>query len=79
MRGGVGDELHETKHQTFAGYTHAVGRCPLLLKLQDQIEFKCWKDSKVLAFKLKGLRVNIDKTKVNFCEIKTGQAEHSGR
>lgn len=34
-----------------------------------------WKD----AMKLKGLRVNMDKTKVMCCKVRTGQAENSGR
>jgi hypothetical protein len=38
-------------------------------------KFKCWKD----AMKLKGLRVNMDKTKVMCCKTRTGQAENSGR
>jgi hypothetical protein len=35
----------------------------------------CWKN----AMKLKGLRVNMDKMKVMCCEVRTKQAENSGR
>ena len=38
-------------------------------------KFKCWKD----ALKFKGLRVNMEKTKVMCCKMRTGQAENSGR
>ena len=34
----------------------------------------CWKD----AMKAKGLRVNMEKTKVMCCKVRTGQAENSG-
>ena len=40
-------------------------------ELVDKI--KCWRD----AMKLKGLRVNVNKTKVMFGKVRTGPAENS--
>ena len=49
----------------------------LIAETEEELREKinCWKD----AMKLKGLRVNMDKTKVMCCEVRSGQAENSGK
>ena len=49
----------------------------LIAETEEELveKIRCWKD----AMKLKGLRVNMDKTKVMCCKVRTGQAENSGR
>ena len=49
----------------------------LIAETEEELveKIRCWKD----AMKLKGLRVNMDKTKVMCCKVRTGQADNSGR
>lgn len=49
----------------------------LIAETEEELmkKIKCWKD----AMKLKGLRVNMDKTKVMCCKLRTGQVENSGK
>ena len=38
-------------------------------------KIKCWKD----VLEQKGLQINVDKTKVMKCQVKSGQTEDSGK